>query len=202
MKAKALVTVALAAAMVSASALSVSAGTLSNENPWGETEVIARIDGNSSGEVTYTIIIPDVIDFGTLEQPQINEDQYKDVGFTVKTGNTVEGLTPSQYIMLYVRDKTASVNGSNDFVIANKVDPTKTFKYDVYDTNPIGSALNINSNAMTSTRGYKFTNFTIANEEVQGTLRLNEHQLYGKDISELVGEYSGYMIFFSQIEGA
>lgn len=200
MKAKALVTVALAAAMVSASALSVSAGTLSNENPWGETEVIARIDGNSSGEVTYTIIIPDVIDFGTLEQPQINEDQYKDVGFTVKTGNTVEGLTPSQYIMLYVRDKTASVNGSNDFVIANKVDPTKTFKYDVY----VDSALNINinSNAMTSTRGYKFTNFTIANEEVQGTLRLNEHQLYGKDISELVGEYSGYMIFFSQIEGA
>jgi len=200
MKAKALVTVALAAAMVSASALSVSAGTLSNENPWGETEVIARIDGNSSGEVTYTIIIPDVIDFGTLEQPQINEDQYKDVGFTVKTGNTVEGLTPSQSIMLYVRDKTASVNGSNDFVIANKVDPTKTFKYDVY----VDSALNINinSNAMTSTRGYKFTNFTIANEEVQGTLRLNEHQLYGKDISELVGEYSGYMIFFSQIEGA
>lgn len=198
MKAKALVTVALAAAMVSASALSVSAGTLSNENPWGETEVIARIDGNSSGEVTYTIIIPDVIDFGTLEQPQINEDQYKDVGFTVKTGNTVEGLTPSQYIMLYVRDKTASVNGSNDFVIANKVDPTKTFKYDVY----VDSATNINSNAMTSTRGYEFTSFTIANQEVQGTLRLNENQLYGKDISELVGEYSGYMIFFSQIEGA
>lgn len=198
MKAKALVTVALAAAMVSASALSVSAGTLSNENPWGETEVIARIDGNSSGEVTYTIIIPDVIDFGTLEQPQINEDQYKDVGFTVKTGNTVEGLTPSQYIMLYVRDKTASVNGSNDFVIANKVDPTKTFKYDVY----VDSALNINSNAMTSTRGYEFTSFNIANQEVQGTLRLNENQLYGKDISELVGEYSGYMIFFSQIEGA
>ena len=50
------------------------------------------------------------------------------------------------------------------------------------------------------TAGYFYTSFTVKDEFLDGTLRLNQNQLYGRDLADIVGEYSGYMVFTSFIE--
>ena len=84
MKAKKLVTLTLAAAMVAASSVSVFAAELTDTDSTGQTEVKAHISGNA-GNVSYIITIPDVIDFGELTQPEDNStDHFKDVNYEVK----------------------------------------------------------------------------------------------------------------------
>ena len=55
MKAKRIISIALAAIMAAASAISVSAANLTETNPGGQTEVKAHIDGVDPGEVKYII---------------------------------------------------------------------------------------------------------------------------------------------------
>ena len=66
MKTKKLITLALSAAMISAAVVTVSAATLTQDDPDGKTEVIATIKGSVPEGITYEIKIPDVIDFGEL----------------------------------------------------------------------------------------------------------------------------------------
>ena len=207
MKTKKIITLALAAAMVSASALSVSAGTLTETNTTGQTEVTARIDGTTPvpGDVTYVITIPDVVDFGTLTQPaNANENSYKDVTYNVTLTEVNNLDAATQKIAVYVRDKTSSV-GNGEFKITNKADSTKNFTYDIYDVIPANiseTTQSINANNMTKAAGYKLCDFTAPGDAVDGTLRLNQTQLCGYDIADIVGDYSGYMVFLSTIENA
>lgn len=43
------------------------------------------------------------------------------------------------------------------------------------------------------------TTFKQTEEVITGTLRLNQKQLYGKDISEIAGEYTENIVFTSSI---
>ncbi len=207
MKTKKIITLALAAAMVSASALSVSAGTLTETNTTGQTEVTARIDGTTPvpGDVTYVITIPDVVDFGTLTQPEnTDKDSFKDVPYSVSLTEVNNLDVATQKIAVYVRDQNASV-GNSDFKITNKADSTKSFTYDIYDVLPeniTATKQSINANSMTQAAGYKLCDFTTQGDAVDGTLRLNQTQLCGYDIADIVGDYSGYMVFLSTIENA
>lgn len=93
------------------------------------------------------------------------------------------------------------VNGDQEFYIANKTDSTKKFTYDVYTDSAVSVAsVNINRNTMTLAAGYYLAGFTVAGEEIEGTLRLNQVQLCDYDLAEIVGDYSGYMVFFSAVE--
>lgn len=207
MKTKKIITLALAAAMACASAVSVSAAQLTETENEGKTEVKAHIDGTTPepGDVSYIITIPDVVDFGNLTQPADSSvNSYKDVSYSVSL-DEVNGLdTDKNKIAVYVRDQTAKV-GSDDFVITNKADSTKSFVYDVYDVtseNISETTESINVNNMTKAIGYRFHDFTTQGERVDGTLRLNQTQLCGYDITDIIGDYSGYMVFRSRIENA
>lgn len=203
MKAKTIISIALAAAMAATSVISVSAGTieLTPDNNSGNTEVKARISGAPTpGSVDYIITIPDVIDFGELTQPAENTDSFKDVPFTVKltelTGNSFD--PDAQQISVYVKDQNATT-GDSEFYIANKTDPSIKLGYEVFRSSTPSMDNKVSADSF-KTAGYFYTSFTVKNEFLDGTLRLNQNQLYGRDLADIVGEYSGYMVFTSFIE--
>ena len=47
--------------------------------------------------------------------------------------------------------------------------------------------------------GYNFAYFKNQGQSATGTIRLNQKQLYGKNIAEIAGDYSGTMVFTSSI---
>lgn len=206
MKTKKILSVLIALIIAATCIVSVSAAQLTDEKPDGKTEVTARIEGSNPGDVSYIITIPDVVDFGLLTQPASDAPDYKDVEYTVEA-TKIEGLDEdTQQVSVYVKDQHATVDGDEptygqDFWITNKADSSINFCYDVYDTNPISQGdINIDFSTMSQAAGYYLTGFTVQGESLTGTLRLDQAQLYGYDLADIVGEYSGYMVFFSMIE--
>ena len=200
MKAKRIISIALAAAIAAASAISVSAAQLTESDPNGQTEVIAHIDGASPGDVSYIITIPDVVDFGTLTIPADNSSDYdKDVTYTVEA-TEIEGLDPAtQTIAVYVKDQNANAD-NRAFQIANKENAAIAFNYDVYrSTETVKESTRVN-NGDFFTKGYYLTGFNTEGQTLNGTLRFHQKQLYGQNIADIAGDYSGYMVFFSAIE--
>ena len=188
--------------MAAASAISVSAANLTETNPGGQTEVKAHIDGVDPGEVKYIITIPDTVDFETLGVPENNTEAHnKDVTYTV-TMTKLENLDPEEEVVnVYVKDQKAAVGVDEQFYITNKSNSDVKFNYDVYTA--AGAELNlsnnINNRTMTSS-GYFLKGFSELGESMTGTLRFDLNQLYGQNIAEIAGDYSGYMVFFSAIE--
>jgi len=203
MNTKRLLAIGLVGAIAVSSALSVSAADLTKDNPTGQTEVTGQILGNDpDGNVSYIIRIPDLVDFGVLTQPKVNEDSFKDVPYTVEAIE-ITGLETDEQVSVYVRDQNASVDGSHQFFITNKADADKQLEYDVYTHSLENDQVytdNINRPAMTSAIGYYLNGFTQVGEAVNGMLRLNQAQLYGVNINDYVGDYSGYMVFHSAVE--
>ena len=203
MKAKKLFTLILAVLIAAMTIVSVSAAQLTDQNPGGQTEVIAHISGNP-GDVHYIITIPDVVDFGELVRPDNDDDSFKKVGYTVSL-DEVEGLDPdTQQINVYVRDEKSDIDHNQEFWIANKTDSSKQFSYDVFRQAPqdVDDELteSVNQNTMTTPVGYYLTGFTIVGETLEGTLRINQKQLRSYNLSDIIGDYSGYMVFYSAIE--
>ena len=202
MKAKKIISIALAAAMAAVSAISVSAAQLTESNPNGLTQVIAHIDGIEPGEVSYIITIPDVVDFGTLTIPADDSQDYdRDVTYSVEA-TLIENLNPTtQTIAVYVKDQNASASERN-FYIANKENSDVKFSYDIYRASGEG---NVNESTRVNngdffTKGYYLTGFKNEGDTITGTLRFHQKQLYGLNIADIAGDYSGYMVFFSAIE--
>lgn len=167
---------------------------LTQEFTSGSTEVVAHIEDEQVGEVQYTVTLPDKVDFGTLTQPETDEDSFKDVSFDV-TLTRVENLAENQYVKVYVKDQSATEEDSA-FYMTQTMSPNTKFKYEVYDVNPVNEEnLPIDSTAMTEQGGYLFCSFNTTGASKRGTLRFNQKQLYGKDMSEIAGDYSGSMVY-------
>ena len=177
---------------------------LTKNNPSDFTEVKAHIDG-STGAVSYIIEIPEVVDFGNLTQPETNADSYISKPYDV-TAIEIKGLAKdaqgnvTQQVSVYVKDESATTTNSN-FYIAN-TDPAKDYKlqYHVFDTTNISETTPpLSSVTMSSDKGYFLKAFTEQGQQVNGTLVLNQNQLFGKDLEAMSGDYSGHMVFYSEI---
>ena len=203
MKAKKIVTLALAAAMISAASVSVAAGTLTDQSPNGQTEVKGVISGvPTPGDVTYEITIPDVVDFGELTSTNTPDDLYNDRSYTVKL-DKVTGLEDGKVIQVYVRDENATVDNDQEFYLTNKGNESVKFTYDVYDVESADITVAtqaVNSVNMQYSAGYELKAFKTEGETVNGTLRFDPAQLESYELAEIVGEYNGYMVFFSSVE--
>ena len=201
MKANKIISIALAAVMAAASVISVSAAQLTESDPHGETEVIAHINGADPGQVSYIITIPDVVDFGTLTVPADDSQDYdKDVTYTV-VASEINGLDPAtQTIAVYVKNQNSSAS-DRQFHIDNKDNASIQFEYDIYRAtgDHVNEAYRVN-NGDFFTNGYYLTGFKQEGETLEGTLRFHQKQLYGRNIADIAGDYSGYMVFFSAIE--
>ena len=190
MKVKRIISITIAAALAALSAVSVSAAQLTETNQSGNTEVIAHIDGAAPGDVSYIITIPDAND---------NDDHNKDVTYAVEA-TEITGLdTAKQAIAVYVKDQNASAD-DRAFQIANKENSAIEFNYDVYrSTETLNESTRVN-NGDFFTKGYYLTSFNEEGQTLNGTLRFHQKQLYGQNIAEIAGDYSGYMVFFSTID--
>ncbi len=204
MKAKKIVTLTLAAALALCSTVSVTAADvrLTQNNPSDKVKVKARVELEIPGDISYVLTIPDELDFGVLKKPtNPNTDSFADVDYTV-TATTITGLDPAtQEIVVYVRDEGAVMGKDERFLIANEQAPDITFAYDVYDVTDIqATTAPISAGTMALPIGYLLTSFTKQGEKFRGKLRLDLHQLdQYNDVTAILGDYSGHMVFYSTI---
>ena len=196
MKAKKILALSMAIATVATTSTAAFAAELTPSSTTGNTEVTANIQ--ASGEISYVITIPDKVDFGTLTPPETDTDSFKDVPYEVTAVN-IEGLSEDQYVLIRLKDKDATEEDSQ-FYLTQKTSPNTKFIYDVYNISPIENHYSpLASVSMTEPNGYFLVAFDKIGAKTTGTLRFNQKQLYGKDISEIAGDYSGTMVFTSSI---
>ena len=196
MKTRKILTLSMAVATMVTASTAAFAAELTPKFPVGETEIAANIQ--ASGEISYVITIPDKVDFGTLTPPETDTDSFKDVPYEVTAVN-IEGLSEDQYVLIRLKDKDATEEDSQ-FYLTQKTSPNTKFIYDVYNISPIENHYSpLASVSMTEPNGYFLVAFDKIGAKTTGTLRFNQKQLYGKDISEIAGDYSGTMVFTSSI---
>lgn len=204
-KKKCIAGVVLAALLLTA--VPVSAKNLTDVQPSGDTDVTGVVSGQNPGGVTYTIAIPDTIDFGTLSQPSDDKDShFKDVGFEV-TATEINNLQPNTFVAVLMKDVEASETDMG-FRISGQdnVNSGKSLYYDVYaypSEDIKDSVIPINGTVEHPTHaypnGYAFTFFQEPGTTVSGTLRLNQNQLYMQNLTQWAGNYKGTIRFFSTI---
>ena len=195
MKTRKILALSMAVATVATVSTAAFAAELTPSSQTGNTEVTANIQ--DPGAVNYTITIPDKVDFGTLTQPETDTDSFKDVNFTV-TATKIENLSDNNRVAVAVKDKDATVD-DDQFYITQTTSPNTKLIYEVYDIAEIGEGDTHLAEGEMGNDGYDLAYFKNQGQSVTGTIRLNQKQLYGKDISEIVGDYSGTMVFTSSI---
>ena len=184
--------------MVTTSSVPVGALTLNQGSNDGNTEVVAHIEDEQTGAVQYIVTVPDKVDFGILTQPETDTDSFKDVPFKVEL-TSVENLAKDQYVIVRMKDQNATEEDSQ-FYLTQKDSPNTKFIYDVYNIYPIEEYYQpLAATAMSEPNGYFLVAFDQVGEKCEGTLRFNQKQLYGKELSEIAGDYSGTVVFTTSI---
>lgn len=204
MKTKKIISAILASALATTAVVSASAATLTDVTPENSVEVKAKIV--DPGNVSYTITIPDSVDFGELTIPENTDtDHYVFSNFNV--GATELNIKNNQGVTVYMKDSSST---DNQFYITQSTEQTSienpfTIKYDVYDTpvnaENISTYDAINTTAEPGTYGYHLGTFMYgsAGRTQPVTLALNQNALYGKTLSDIAGDYSGTITFHSAL---
>ncbi len=170
---------------------------LGNAATGGDTQVTAKIDAPEPGEVTYVITIPEKVDFGTLTQPESDDVAHnKDISFTV-TATEVNNLPEGSAIRVSVKDSLTTED--NDTFRLTQVGGSEVLTYDVYSKNPVEEGQTPINGYSIGANGFALVSFNGAGQSVTGTLRLDENQLFGKNLEDIAGEYAGTMSFYSEI---
>lgn len=208
MKVKRIITAVLFTSLTLAATISVAAETLTSTKDLDETEVTARILGeNEPGEVSYVVSIPDKIDFGTLAKPADAGDSFVEIPYTVRA-EKITGLDDAAhqnwYVRVQVRDKTYEMDEQEQFFLSQTTasyPEVSTGKHTLLYTICLGdSNANVEDNtSFKNEHGFNIAFFHKTGDEVTGKFRLNQHQLYGKDLNEYAGEYSGSAVFHTSI---
>lgn len=191
---KKLFAVVLAATMLMSS-LTVSATELTNIEPGGSTAVEADILG--AGEVTYIIAIPEKIDFGTLVMPKNTEVEHsKTVGFEVSAVEIIGLDTSTSRVVVLLKDAVAQ-GGKFQIAGISGTNNGKVLEYSVLNS----GGVNLTTGTEEYPNGYAFAAFSQADQSVNGSLRLDQNQLFGEDIAEWAGDYLGTINFYTTIVG-
>lgn len=162
---------------------------LNDATPAGNTDVTATV--TSPGTVSYIISIPDKVDFGTIQQPNTDENALVEQTFTVACEDA-NGLQAAQAIAVMVKDETAGTS-LDPFVLSNEAHADSKMTYQMI--NPVGDDI---ATATWYANGFIFNTFTGAGQSATGKLVLNRNQLYNKG-SEYQGAYSGKLNFYTKI---
>ncbi len=200
MKIKKLIAVLIAVVFATSSVMSVSAAELSDVTPENSTEVTANIV--DLGSVSYVITIPATADFGTLTQPESDEnDNYTFYVFQVEA--TELKIKSNQAVTVYMKDRDSDDN--KFYISQNDVSSPFKIAYDVYDTSvneeTVANYTPINATSTPGQYGYHLCTFragtTGSKQDV--TLALNQNALYGQNIFDIAGDYSGTITFHSAL---
>ena len=157
---------------------------------------------NTPGSVSYIISIPDQVDFDTLTQPETATDSYIFRELNV-TATQLNNLTEKQKVAVYIKN---SSSGDGRFHLTQQgASGLNDIPYDIYDhivdEQTVQSANPVNRSDNSYEKGYLLCGF--ANNSVgtgqKAVLALNQKELYGKDLSEIAGSYSGTITFHSEL---
>ena len=157
---------------------------------------------NTPGSVSYIISIPDQVDFDTLTQPETATDSYIFRELNV-TATQLNNLTEKQKVAVYIKN---SSSGDGRFHLTQQgASGLNDIPYDIYDhivdEQTVQSANPVNRSDNSYEKGYLLCGF--ANNSVgtgqKAVLALNQRELYGKDLSEIAGSYSGTITFHSEL---
>ncbi|MGN0632915.1 MAG: hypothetical protein ACI4JW_03515 [Oscillospiraceae bacterium] len=197
MKTKRIFAAMLAATV--ACAATVSASALDDVTPNNTTEVTANIA--EPGYLSYTFTIPATVDFGELTQPDSDETAHYTYA-AIEVEATELNIKSDTAVYIWLKDSEST---DGQFYISQK-DAEDPFKiaYDVYDTEVDDATIGSNSpinNGNPETFGYNLCNFTWAEEGTtkNATLALNQNALYGKNLFDIAGDYSGTINFHSAL---
>ena len=194
-----IISVLLAGILAATMAVSVSAASLTDVNPYNSTDVTAKIV--NPGVVSYVITIPATADFGTLTVPENTEnDHYTFYDFQVEA--TELNIMSGTAVSVWLKDGSSS---DGQFYISQKnaAEPFKS-QYDVYaasvDASSVGSSTPVNNNTQ-GANGYHLVTFR---ENQQGavqdvTLALNQNALADQNLAAIAGNYSGTIAFHSAL---
>ena len=204
MKTKKLIAALLSVVLAATAVVSASAATLTDVTPNNSTEVTANIV--DPGSVSYIITIPDKADFGTLTQPESEVDSYV---FT--TGLQVEAtqlnIKSNQAVSVYAKDSAATSEDNKFYITQQGTDTPQKFEYSFYYTAVTeenladSAAYLVDTSTEPNSNGYHIYTFGKAAEGTAKdmTLVFNQKALYGKTLSEIAGNYSGTISFFSAL---
>ena len=197
MKARKILALSMAVATAATVSTATFAAQLTDTNNSGETEVTASI-ADVPGEVSYSILIPNTLGFDELTQPNTDTDSFKDVYFVVEAFK-IENLPEEKRVLVRVLDKNTSDEDDNQFFITQTTSPNTKLTYDIFGHASIDPDDNPVNRGELKEGGYLIAAFSGQGDKITGTLRLNQKQLYGKDISEIAGDYTGGIVFTSSI---
>lgn len=160
-------------------------------------------DSNTPGNVSYIITIPDQVDFGTLTQLETETDSYIFRELNV-TAIQLNNLLENQKVAVYIKDRSS---GDGRFHLTQQgVSDPFDIPYDIYDhtvdNQTVSSTDPVNRSANSFEKGYLLCDFASGSEgtERKVVLALNQKELYGKDLSEIAGGYSGTVTFHSELK--
>ncbi len=179
---------------------------LSETSQSGNVTVTGTVEEPASP--TYVITIPASIDFGTLEAPDTDEDDYKSVTFDV-TASSFANFSSGTGVAVLVKDSNDEKNNVGDwgakFYITNE--DSISLEYSILD--PDGD--DISAGDLTRESGLLYYVFDAASVTgssdssmtVTGTAMLNQRQLYGLDLededSAYLGDYEGTLNFYVRV---
>lgn len=195
---KKLITALLTGVLAITAIGSVSAAQLSDVTPENGTQVTANIE--DPGMVSYTITIPDSVSFDTLTQPDTDADSNVCRTFEVEATNL--SIKSNQGVTVWVKDSVAT--DGMFYLTQQGSDTPKSLSYDIYasevNDGNIASSTKLNDGSVGS-YGYNFCVFASGEtgSKKTGTLVLNQRQLYGQELSEIAGDYSGTIAFHSAL---
>ena len=167
---------------------------INDSTPSGNTSVTAKVSTQPDpNDPVYVIAIPQKVDFGTLQQPATNTDSYKKTTITVRCVEAND-IPNDKWIAVLVKDKTAT-SAADSFKLVKDNAENITLDYEMlYNDNSI-------QNQKWYTNGFLFNGFKKAGDTATDTLRLNQKQLYGKDMNTYAGTYTGTLTFYTRLAG-
>ena len=157
----------------------------------GDTQVTATVEENEN-KASYVIQIPDMVDFGKIQQPETEGDaySYKDIKVSCITA---DNLAAGTAIAVLVKDATAA-ESSDPFCLTHNTHSDCVLNYEIMNYNDESI-----QNGTWYANGFLFNLFTGAGQEATDKLRLNRNQLYNKDLSVWGGQYTGTLNFYTKI---
>ena len=164
---------------------------LTNTSLNGDTAVEVEVVKNGN-DPTYEVVIPKKVDFGQIQQPTKDGENYVATTITVRC-EKAENLEEGTGVAVLVKDSTAA-NENDLFKLKNAINNELEYKIFNSEEKSVGD-----SNWFTN--GYIFGVFTGGGQQATGTLRLDRSQLYDKDLTTWGGKYTGTLNFHTRIAG-
>lgn len=176
-----------------------------------DIQVEGYVSETNPGSPSYVVKIPSGIDFGKLQIPSVNTDNFKEVDFDVELVS-MENVGNGSGVCVLVSDannhligtESAQPESDEPFQIKKGEESEAiALDYSLYLKDAAGNiTTNLFDNGTWYSNGFLYGVFghdAQPESLLSGRLRLNQKQLYNRSDEDLVGRYIGKLRFYTTI---